>query len=35
MMPFLPSELLTGSWELICCACTVVAALFSCLFALR
>jgi hypothetical protein len=35
MTPDLPSELIAGSWELVCCACTAVAALFGYLFALR
>jgi hypothetical protein len=35
MTPFLPSEILTGSWELICCACTAVVAVLSCLLAVR
>lgn len=29
MVPMIPSELLTGGWELICCACTAVAAILS------
>jgi len=35
MTPILPSELLAGSWELICCACMGFAALFSYLLAAR
>ena len=35
MTPFLPFELLAGSWELVCCVCTAVAAVLSCLFAVR
>ena len=30
-----PSELLSGSWELMCCACTIVVAVLSYLFAMR
>jgi len=35
MLPIIPSELLTGSWELICCMLTSVAAVLSYLFLLR
>jgi len=35
MIPILPNELFAGGWELVCCACTAVAAVLSCLFALR
>jgi hypothetical protein len=29
MLPIIPSEILTGSWELICCLVTSVAAVLS------
>ena len=35
MYPTLPSEILTGGWELVCCAFTFAAAVLSYLFMLR
>lgn len=35
MVPFIPSDILMGGWELICCGLTLVAAVVSYLFMLR
>jgi hypothetical protein len=35
MTPFLPCELLAGGWELVCCGCTIVAAVMSYVLMLR
>jgi hypothetical protein len=35
MVPMIPSEILTGGYELICCACTAMAAICSYLLLLR
>jgi len=35
MLPIVPGEVVTGSWELICCMLTSVAAVLSYIFLLR
>jgi hypothetical protein len=35
MLPIVPGEILTGSWELICCMLTSVVAVLSYLLLLR
>jgi hypothetical protein len=35
MLPIVPGEVLTGSWELICCMLTSLVAVLSYLFLMR